>query len=328
MGAKSVIQWTDASWTPIRARVRNDAKEIAEAKGYASLLPIIRPGRIGPHCERVSPGCENCYSETNNGRCLPHNGTGLPFDRRARDLVEIFLDEEILKQPLHWKKPRRIFVCSQTDLFGEFVSDAMIMDLWRIMALTPWHTYQVLTKRAQRMRDWVTQWNETRWLREFLPNVWLGISAEDQERLDERAYWLMRTEATKRFVSYEPALGPIQLTRQHAYCPEHDTDGAFCSSPCPSLRRPDWLIIGGESGPKARPFHLEWARSIISQCDSLGIKVFVKQLGGAPYSFQDRIAHRNCGLLLPQGFSRFLNDHKGGDPTEWPPDLRVREFPS
>jgi len=155
MGAKSSIQWTDASWTPLRAKVRKDAREIAKQKGYTSLLPIIQPGRVGPHCERVSPGCVHCYSETNNGRCLPFNGTGLPFNRQARDLVEIFLDEKILLQPRHWKKPRKVFVCSQTDLFGEFVPDEMIDKVFDIMWECCQHTFQILTKRVERMCKYV-----------------------------------------------------------------------------------------------------------------------------------------------------------------------------
>lgn len=121
MGAKSEISWTEASWTPIRAIVKNDAAEIAKAKGYTSLVQIAArmAGHIGPHCERVSAGCGQgdqggCYSEANNSRCLPSNGTGLPFDRRSRDLITPIVDNHILHQPLHWKKGRMIFVCSQT----------------------------------------------------------------------------------------------------------------------------------------------------------------------------------------------------------------------
>src|ERR1035438_9884259 len=156
MAANPPIEGTESTWTPIRARVRADAKEIALAKGYTSLLPVIQPGRVGPHCQKVSPGCARCYSETNNERCLTHNGTGLPFDRRSRDLVEMFVDEKILMQPLHWKKPRRVFVCSQTDLFAEFVTDEMIDRVFAVMGLCPQHTFQVLTKRAERMIEYMT----------------------------------------------------------------------------------------------------------------------------------------------------------------------------
>src|SRR3990172_6659840 len=123
MAESSPIEWTDATWTPVRAQVKMDAYDIARAHGYTSLVDIAAKmaGHVGPHCERVSDACRNCYSETNNSRCLPNNGTGLPFDRRSRDLVDLFLDERILTHPLRWREPRRVFVCSQTDLFGEGV---------------------------------------------------------------------------------------------------------------------------------------------------------------------------------------------------------------
>lgn len=236
MSAKSSIEWTDSTWTPLRARVKDDASVIAAQKGYGSLIPIAlkMAGHIGPHCERVSPECEHCYSETNNGRCLPSNGTGLPFDRRSRDLIESFVDEKILEQPLHWKTPRRVFVCSQTDLFGEWVSDEAIDRVFAVMALTPQHTYQVLTKRADRMLKYFAKpqgfgftWREgyiqnavyainrnkhfalSKWP---LPNAWLGVSAGNQQYADERIPLLLQTPAAVRFVSYEPMLSAVDFT--------------------------------------------------------------------------------------------------------------------
>jgi protein gp37 len=268
MGQKTGIEWTDATWTPIRARVKADAVQIAEAKGYTSFfrrvdniahpIPIFQPGKVGPHCERVSPGCEHCYSETNNGRCLPNNGTGLPFDRRARELVDIFLDEKILAQPLHWRSPKKVFVCSQTDLFGEWVPDEVIDRVFAVMALCPQHTFQVLTKRAGRMMSYLKKsdlrkkiareanvmmrsdrragdsdalshvftWGRLKHAEvgEYvnylagiadrcwpLPNVWLGVSVEDQKRADERIPLLLQTPAAVRWISAEPLLGPIDL---------------------------------------------------------------------------------------------------------------------
>jgi protein gp37 len=153
MGQNTEISWTDSTWTPIRARVKEDAAHVAQSKGYSSLVHIAQKmaGHIGPHCEHMSPACEFCYSDTNNSRCLPSNGTGLPFDRRSRDLVDIFLDEKILLQPLKWRQPKRIFVCSQTDLFGEFVPDEMIDRVFAVMSLCPRHTFQCLSKRPERM---------------------------------------------------------------------------------------------------------------------------------------------------------------------------------
>ena len=296
MGAKSSIAWTNSTWTPIRARIKKDAAEIARQKGYTSLIQIAQKmqGRVGPHCEKVSPGCEHCYSESNNERCLPNNGTGLPFDRRVWDLVDMELDEKILEQPLHWKKPRRVFVCSQTDLFGEFVPDAMIAAMFSTMARCPQHTFQVLTKRAERMCDFsmcsldISQKSREAY-RSFggselpgphwpLPNVWMGVSCEDQQRANERIPHLLKTPAAVRFVSLEPLLGPILL-------------------PQPSI---DWVIVGGESGPGARPMAPEWARSIRDQCQAAGVPFFFKQWGNwrATEPTRAQVEH---GMNVPVG---------------------------
>lgn len=141
MSDNSHIEWTDASWNPIRAR-RTDATpadpEIADLVGW--------------HCERVSPGCQHCYAETINEKRF---GTGLPYNRKSRDLVSVELDEAALLKPLHWKKPRKVFVCSMTDLFGEWVPDEVIDRVFAVMALSPQHTFQLLTKRPERMREYV-----------------------------------------------------------------------------------------------------------------------------------------------------------------------------
>lgn len=233
MGAKSDIEWTQSSWTPLRARVKANAVQIASDKGYTSLLQIAEKmaGHVGPHCEHSSPGCDRCYSETNNGRCLPNNGTGLPFDRRARDLVDIFMDEKILVQPLHWKTPRKIFVCSQTDWAAEFVTDEMMDRLLAVAALCPQHTFQFLTKRADRLAARILQHHRTNcssivetfnvgrgdvrsasWINP-LPNVHLGFSAEDQPNFDARWRHMRKLAAAGWFTwaSLEPLLGPIDV---------------------------------------------------------------------------------------------------------------------
>src|SRR6185369_12862649 len=146
---KTSIEWANYTWTPLRARVKEDAAKIARAKGYTSLVLIAEKmaGHVGPHCEHASDECTLCYAETNNSRCLPANGTGLPFDRRSRDLIDPIIDEKILLQPLKWRTPKRIFVCSQTDLFGDWFTDDMIMRVFGVMRLAHWHKFQVLTKR-------------------------------------------------------------------------------------------------------------------------------------------------------------------------------------
>jgi protein gp37 len=304
MGAKTRIAWTDATWTPVRARVKDNAPDIARAKGYDSLVQIAEKmvGHVGQHCEHVSTGCVNCYSDTFNSRCLPFNGTGLPFDRRSRDLVDIFLDEKILRQPSHWRKQRMIFVCSQTDLFGEFVTDEMIDRVFAVMALCPQHTFQVLTKRPERMASYLAdkrghftleyQSVPAKSVSRILPleNVWMGVSVEDSKnkyRIDH----LRETPAAVRFLSLEPLLEDLG---------ELDLTGI------------SWCIVGGESGPKARPCDVAWVRSIMEQCQEDKVAVFVKQLGS--HVIQD------CER-------RIKKEHKGGDMDEWPHDIRVREMP-
>ena len=246
------IEWTDETWTPLRARVKRDAALIAAQRSYTSLIPIAEKmaGRAGPHCEQNSEGCGNCYSETNNSRCLPSNGTGLPFDRRSRDLVDLFLDEHILTQPFGWKRPRRIFLCSQTDAFGEWVLEGWLDRIFEIMALTPSHTYQVLTKRPERMREY--------WLgKRPLPHVWLGTSIENRKVL-HRIDALRGTDARVRFLSVEPLLEDI---------------GAL------NLAGIHWVIVGGESGSGARPCSLTWLRNVAQQCRDAGVACFMKQWG-------------------------------------------------
>ncbi len=320
---QTTIQWTDRSWSPLRVRVKADAAAIATAKGYSSLVQIAErmAGHVGPHCEHVSLGCELCYAETNNHRCLPANGTGLPFDRRSRDLVEPFVDEKILMQPLKWRKPQRVFVENQSDLFGEWVMDEQIDRVFAVMALTPHITYQILTKRAKRMRDYMQGYGDlygrVLWqanvIRGKFPklrlgdipisnpsvfprrHIWLGVSCEDQATADQRIQLLRQTPAAVRFVSYEPALEWADLMRY------------LTGSP-----RLSWVVVGGESGSGARPFQLEWARQTIQDCWDTGVACFVKQVGTKPFD---------------AGSPIWLSDHKGGDIAEWPEDLRVREFP-
>lgn len=289
MADKSSIEWTDASWTPIRAR-------------------NTETGKVGWHCVHKSDGCKHCYAERMN----LWQGTGLPFKPGLVDAgkVELFLDEDLLLQPLRWKKPRMIFVCSMTDLFADFVPVAWIDRLFGVMALCPQHTFQVLTKRSDRMRQYLTSGWQVRLLNEIriltdvapnqgvmlkttngsLPNVWLGTSAENQATADERIPHLLATPAWVRFVSAEPLLGPIDLGLEGAVhhhpanvqSPELD---ALVAAAMHALRRKDdvagidWVIVGGESGKQARPMHPDWARSLRDQCRAAGVAFFFKQWG-------------------------------------------------
>lgn len=319
MASKSSIEWTDATWTPIRARVRADAAAIAASKGYTSLVQIAErmAGHVGPHCEHASRGCDNCYSETANARCLPHNGTGLPFDRRSRDLVDAIIDEKILEQPLRWREPREIFVCSQTDLFGEWVPDELIDRVIWTMANCPEHTFQVLTKRAERMAAYMNSrfdlcGDAAPWP---LPNVHLGVSVEDQAAADARIPHLLRTPAAVRFVSAEPLLGQVDLRK---YLPRRlglsEIPGSALNDGATEMQQRGigWVIIGGESGPDARPCDIAHVRDLLRQCREAGVPAFVKQLGA---------------LVFTPLFYLKLRDKKGGVMAEWPADLRVREKP-
>lgn len=320
MGVTS-IQWTDRTWSPLRVRVRDDAAEIARAKGYTSLVQIAEKmaGHVGPHCEHVSDGCKLCYSGTTNRRCLPSNGTGLPFDRRSRDLVKSVVDDDILMQALSWKKPQRVFVENQSDLFGEWYDIDQIAFVFATMAEAQKQNFQILTKRPARMIEIVNAiQNRVAMAWEVfdggrftwpLPNVWLGISCEDQKTADERIPLLLQTPAALRFVSYEPALGPVDFAkwmRLRNFGDPPWKDGI------------NWIIVGGESGPGARPFDIQWARNTIRQCKAAGVACFVKQLGAKP-TYPPR---PDC-----EPVEMMLFDRKGGDMAEWPADLRVREFP-
>lgn len=248
MGDKSKIEWTDATWNPIKARRRDT-------------------GKVGWHCERVSPACTHCYAATINMRNLPNGGTGLDYIASSRDLVEIFLDREVLDQPLRWRRPRKIFPCSMTDLFGEFVPMAIIRELWLVMREARHHTFQILTKRVERMAEVVAELSRTLGV---LPNVHLGATVENQEYADRRRPFLLKTRAARRFISYEPALGPLNLWPWLSRPASHENgwhDGI------------NWVIAGGESGSSARPAHPDWLRSVRDQCEKADVPFFFKQWG-------------------------------------------------
>jgi protein gp37 len=258
MGDRTGIQWTDATWNPVTG------------------------------CTRVSEGCRNCYIE----RTPPFRMAGRKFINGS---TGVQLHPDRLGQPLRWKQPRRIFVNSLSDLFHEAVPDEFIARVFSVMALAAGHTFQILTKRPERMQQWATDeaaralviaasgkadWKAVRWPYAWpLPNVWLGVSVEDQKTADERIPLLLKTPAAVRFVSYEPALGPLNL---RLYMPviERGRGGPIRSS-----GGLDWLICGFESGPKARPGHPDWARSVRDQCVGAGVPYLFKQWGEwAPYS--------------------------------------------
>lgn len=318
MSQNSSIEWTDATWNPVRG------------------------------CVKVSPGCANCYAETFAERF--RGVKGHPYEQG----FDLRLVPDKLTEPLSWKKPRRVFVNSMSDLFQDGVSDEYIDQVFAVMAVTPQHAYQVLTKRAERMRDYMIRVERDirlpsnpfpRWRSDAeeilnarkdyttqvnadcpLPNVWLGVSVENQHFADERIPLLLQTPATVRFISAEPLLESVDLFA-FIKTPIRDECLAILNhidSNDKSTAGLDWVIIGGESGHGARPFDLAWARSIVGQCKAAGVQVFVKQLGTNPV-----VSDATCSLeraIREGGYT--LKSRKGGDMAEWPEDLRVREFPS
>ena len=284
-------------------------------------------------CSRVSEGCRHCYAEAVAAR---FSGPGLPYEGLAADgkwTGKVKLIEKHLADPLRWTKPRRIFVNSMSDLFHEGISDEDIARIFVVMQKAKQHTFQVLTKRPKRMLEWcgkiIRQRGDSEW---FLPNVWLGVSVEDQKTADERIPLLLQTPAAVRFVSAEPLLGPMELK-------EFINDGWLgheSGGPQGWINDPllDWVIVGGESGPKARPMLLEWARKIVADCTAAGVAVFVKQLGAAPVDERKDVkcySQRKTGTgehFVYIDTHLLLKDRKGGDMAEWPMDLRVRDFPA
>jgi protein gp37 len=281
---KTPIEWTDFTINPFRFR-------------------NLETGRVGHYCEKISPGCKQCYSgKMQLGPYL----SGLDFLPENFAKGELFLDPKPLEQVLARKKPCRIFWCDMTDMFLAQYPDEWIDKCIGVMARTPHITHQVLTKRPDRMvrKMFDDRGHHQPWP---LPNVILGASVEDQQRADERHPYMREIAAAgwNTFVSYEPALGPVNWLGWEFL---------------------KWGIVGGESGPGARSFDLAWARSAVEQWRASGTAAFVKQLGSTPrvWSCRDEsCTHPGCGFD-----SVDLKHPKGGDMSEWPADLQfVREFP-
>lgn len=303
MADNTHIEWTEATWNPITG------------------------------CSVTSPGCTNCYAMQLAGTRLADHPSRAGLTREVNGnhvwTGEVRFNEQWLDQPLRWKRPRMIFVCAHGDLFHESVPDAWIDRVFAVMALAPQHTFQVLTKRSARMRDYfaakteirpplngsseygrakghVEQWANLTGMKAGidlpwrprhesggywwgfkadmpwpLPNVWLGVSVEDQQRADERIPDLLATPAAVRWISAEPLLGPVDLCAVRSgelltapiagYIPLTSTDH--------KPARIDWVVVGGESGKGARPMHPDWARSLRDQCAAADVPFFFKQWG-------------------------------------------------
>lgn len=262
------IEWTDETWNPVTG------------------------------CTKVSPGCDHCYAET-----IAHRfAGGVAFPNSFKPT----LLPGRLEQPLHWRKPRRVFVNSMSDLFHADVPDEYIAKVFAVMAATPQHTYQILTKRHGRMRNLL---NELGFREELacqavilaekqgrtdlldaatppwpLPNLWLGVSVETQQWADIRVPALLDTPAAVRFLSCEPLLGPVDLASTGAspfWCLGHGRPSTTCPNDLHVQRDGgiSWVIVGGESGPHARPMHPAWPRHLRDQCVAAGVPFFLKQWG-------------------------------------------------
>lgn len=320
MAANSNIEWTDRTWNPVAG------------------------------CSIVSPGCHNCYAMKMAKRLAAmgqkkYVGTTKSKAGKTVWTGKINLSPDQLTDPIGWKKPQRIFVNSMSDLFHKEVPDDFIDRVFATMVLSPRHKFQILTKRAERMANYLSAANRREKLAEHFPfdpfhpatravgsngfytpvhwplkNVWLGVSVEDQQRADERIPWLLKTPAAVRFLSCEPLLGPVFLQTVHSFTPEGD-------AMLKAMPKIDWVIIGGESGPNCRTCNVDWIRSIVKQCNTASLPVFVKQLGGFPVDIDDedpRYMRKRPDVYRIQS----VKDSKGGNPEEWPADLRVREFPA
>jgi protein gp37 len=313
--ADTAIEWTDKTWNPTTG------------------------------CDKVSPGCDHCYAMTMAKRLKGMGQAKYQNDGDPRTSGPGFLateHESDLDAPLRWRKPARVFVNSMSDLFHERISDEFIARVWVTMSATPQHTYQVLTKRHGRMRSLLnserfqflagrvgtyfiqTHHRPVGWSWP-LPNVWLGVSVEDQKWADIRIPALLDTPAAVRFLSCEPLLGPVNLSKWLLW-----PDGSIRISDGP-VGGIDWAIVGGESGPGARPMHPDWARSLRDQCVNAGVPFLHKQNGAwrpttmgdydgaAPirqtHHFEDgeqliRVGKKAAGRLLD---GRTWDEFPGGD---------------
>ena len=235
-------------------------------------------------CSKVSPGCQNCYAErmakrlANIWYAKGHEANAERYGEIVNYLGNwmgrVSLFPERLNEPLGWRKPRRIFVNSMGDLFHENVPTGFVSDVFRIMERCPQHTFLILTKRPERMKqllNGVVTGRET----EHRKHIWLGVSAENQQAFDERTELLSQIPAAVRFVSIEPMLGEIKMGRlvffREGFSPPQFQEEMI------GRKRIDWIIAGCESGPGRRPANLDWFRSLRDQCVAAGVPFFLKQ---------------------------------------------------
>ena len=234
MGDNSGIEWTDATWNPVTG------------------------------CTKISPGCKNCYAERLAVRLRAMGNT------RYQNGFSVTLHPDLLALPLRWRRPRRIFVNSMSDLFHDAIPEAFIHRVFEVMARADWHVFQILTKRSERLASLAPHLP-------WAPNIWQGVSVESA-RYTIRIERLRTVPAAVRFLSVEPLLGPI---------------------PALPLDNIDWVIVGGESGPGRRPMAAAWAREILDQCIKAGVPFFFKQWGGRTPKAGGRVLDRRTWDGMP-----------------------------
>lgn len=257
MSQLSPIEWTDVTWNPVRG------------------------------CTRVSAGCQRCYAERTAARFIKpgqaYEGLAHHVGGEARWTGKLRTVPQALLKPLKWKTPRYIFVNSMSDLFHEDLPHDAIDGIFDVMESADWHIFQVLTKRSRIMRDYMGQ----RYAARPAPkNVWLGVSVEDQAAADTRVPALLETPAAVRFLSCEPLLGKVDITgwiwggdQPCLGCPkDEDCECGWKTRRELGLPALDWVICGGESGPRKRPTDVTWHRDLMQQCSNGGISFFEKQI--------------------------------------------------
>jgi protein gp37 len=326
--SKTSIEWADRTVNPLRAR-------------------NLETGAVGHFCEKITPGCKNCYASEWNTRVRPNGdkliGTGLAFDAQNASKIEHFLDTAKLAEVERRRIPTRYFWIDMTDWMGRWVRDGWIDRILATMLYTPQHTHLTLTKRHDRLLeyfsgDWYhrvftmyralmdtgdftmpTGYAEQfalgrqvgsvscgEYQRRHLDNLRLGVSVEDRERAPRfDAVAELGERGWNTMVSMEPLLEAVDIPARYL-----------------ALGRRAWVIPGGESGRGARGCHIKWLRRPVDQCQAAGVPVFVKQLGAVPLN-------AILGPVNPVNLraAGAIKDRKGGDPAEWPEDLRVREMP-